>query len=233
MRAPRTNAGRRRASVQKDDVVAVIFPRWTNLLPLAGAVGGAAAAPVALLGLYFFVYSPEWTDVGYQPEQPVPFSHQLHAGELGMDCRYCHYTVERSDFAAVPPAGSCMNCHAVVRKDSRVLEPVRRSAETGEAIPWKRVHLLPDYVFFSHGAHVAAGVGCESCHGRVDRMPEVHQDKPLSMLWCLDCHRDPEPNLRPVSAVTAMGWTAPDGGADTGVRDRQPEPPLHCSGCHR
>ena len=115
-------------------VVAVIFPRWTNLIPAASAVGGALSLPGALAGLYFFVYSPEWTDVGYTPEQPVPFSHQLHAGELGMDCRYCHDTVERAALAAIPPTATCMNCHALVKTDSAALEPVRESFESGEPI---------------------------------------------------------------------------------------------------
>ncbi|MEM7247873.1 MAG: cytochrome c3 family protein [Acidobacteriota bacterium] len=214
--------------------MAVVFPRWTNLLPLIGIVGGPVAAVGGLAGLYFWIHSPKWTDVGYAPPQPVSFSHQLHAGELGMDCRYCHDTAERAAHAAIPATSTCMSCHAVVKTSSKELAPVRESAKTGEAIPWRRVHMLPDYAFFDHSVHLAAGIGCESCHGRVDQMPVLYQHEELSMKWCLDCHRNPEPHLRPKDAITMMGWEPGDYDPATDPhRTRELEPPEHCSGCHR
>src|SRR5688572_19352373 len=166
------------------------------MIPLAAGVLG----PLALAGLVggvWYYFSPEFTDVGYRPQQPVPFSHKLHAGDMGMDCRYCHNTIEKAAHAAIPASQTCMNCHSLVKTDSPRLKLVRDSYETGEPIPWVRVHQLPDYAFFDHRPHLAAGVGCSSCHGRIDKMPVVEMAKPLSMGWCLDCHRDPEPELRP------------------------------------
>ena len=210
--------------------MAQIFPRWTNHLPLAlGAV-----VPVLVLGVVGGVWywgSPRYTDVGYQPVQPVPFSHRLHAGTLGLDCRYCHDTVERAAFAAVPPTATCLTCHRQVRKDAPVIAALIAGAAQGRSVRWSRVHLLPDYTFFDHRAHVAAGVGCEACHGRVDRMERVHQVEPLSMSWCLDCHRRPAGRLRPVAAVTTMGFRGRSG-PDPAL-GRTPTPPVHCSGCHR
>lgn len=215
--------------------MAQIFPRWTNQLPLLIGAG----LPLATIGLIVFVwyyFAPEFTDVGYQPTQPVPFSHQLHAGSMGMDCRYCHNTVEEAGHAAVPPTQTCMNCHAVVAPDSTRLAVVRESYETDTPIEWVRVHMLPDYAYFDHSVHVAAGVGCASCHGRIDQMPVVRQSEPLSMRWCLQCHRDPEPNLRPVSEVTNMAYDPAEAGyepAEDPHRLREVNPPQHCSGCHR
>jgi NAD-dependent SIR2 family protein deacetylase len=190
---------------------------------------------VVIVSIWYW-WSPKFTDVGYQPEQPVEFSHQLHAGQMGMDCRYCHNTVEESAHAAVPPTATCMNCHATVVPDSPLLEPVRASAETGEPIEWVRVHMLPDYAYFDHSAHVGAGVGCVSCHGQIDQMPIVRQAEPLSMSWCLDCHRNPEPNLRPRDEVTNMAWSSAEAGYDPHTdptRTRDVVPPQHCGGCHR
>ena len=214
--------------------MAVIFPRWTNYLPLVGAIAGAIGG-LAAVGFITYYFSPAYTDAGYAPEQPVAFSHQLHAGELGLDCRYCHNTVEYAARAAIPPTSTCMNCHRVVKADSDKLAKVRDSAASGMPIEWVRVHMLPDYTFFDHSVHVAAGVGCATCHGRIDQMEVVRQHAPLSMGWCLDCHRNPTPNLRPRSEVTNMAW---DGGADdhhsaSGASGRKPTPPEHCSGCHR
>ncbi|MBC8073365.1 MAG: cytochrome c3 family protein [Deltaproteobacteria bacterium] len=212
-----------------------IFPRWTNNVPIAIGL----LAPLLGAGLIFSVwywFSPMYTDVGYRPEQPVPYSHKLHAGELGIDCRYCHNTVEQAAHAAIPPAATCMNCHDLVKTESKRLELVRNSDKTGEAIPWVRVHQLPDYAFFNHSSHVAVGVGCATCHGRVDQMVVVEMKNPLSMGWCLDCHRDPKPALRPLDQVTNMAWDAstmqydPDRDAN---RKRKVNPPTHCSGCHR
>jgi hypothetical protein len=216
--------------------VAQIFPRWTNQVPLMAG----AALPLGLIGVILGVwywFSPKFTDVGYAPVQPVAFSHQLHAGDLGMDCRYCHNTVERAGFAAVPPQQTCMNCHVNVRPDSPRLALVRDTYASGEAIEWVKVHMLPDYSYFDHSAHLAAGVGCSSCHGRIDQMPVVYQHEPLSMGWCLECHRNPEPSLRPLDQITNMAWSEEDAAAyvpsEDPARTREVNPPQHCSGCHR
>lgn len=174
--------------------------------------------------------------VGYRPVQPVEFSHKLHAGDLGLDCRFCHTTVERSAYAAVPDTAICMNCHSKVRTDSVKLLPVRATFAENRPIAWLRVHNLPDFVYFDHGAHLAAGVGCSSCHGRVDQMARVEQVASLSMGWCLDCHRNPTPHLRDVSEITKMDWKPALGlGAPVSTRagKRPLDPPTHCSGCHR
>ncbi len=212
-----------------------IFPRWTNKVPLAiGVLGPGAGAFLVFMVWYW--WSPLYTDVGYRPVQPVHYSHKLHAGDMGIDCRYCHNTVETAPHAAIPPTATCMNCHTQVKTDSPKLAPVRRSDATGEPIPWVRVHQMPDYAFFDHRPHLAVGVGCTSCHGRVDRMDVVEMKEPLSMSWCLDCHRNPAPHLRPLDKVTDMGYDPVDARYDYTTdpeRKRLPEPPVHCSGCHR
>ncbi|MCZ6747531.1 MAG: cytochrome c3 family protein [Acidobacteria bacterium] len=212
-----------------------IFPEWTNRLPIMGAIGGAVMPLLAVGGIWYFG-SPEYTDVGYQPHQPIPYSHRLHAGELSMDCRYCHASVEVSAVANIPPTKVCMNCHTVILRDSDKLALLRESLRTGEPIHWLRVHKLPDYAYFNHGVHVRAGVGCASCHGRVDEMEVVRQVEPLSMSWCLDCHREPARHLRPLNQVTNMRWSPPPDQlefASGAIGDRQLKPPTDCSGCHR
>jgi len=213
------------------------FPRWANkTVPLAGVVLGVA--PVYLTFLIWYGASPKTIDVGYQPHQPVPYSHALHAGELGLDCRYCHNTVEQAGHAAIPPTETCMNCHQRVRTKSAKLAPIRESWQTGEAVEWVKVHDLPDYVYFNHSAHVTRGIGCVSCHGRIDQMAEVSQFAPLSMGWCLDCHREPWQNLRPPAEVTNMTWRPPNGEdrVEFGKKLAQQNnihPPTDCSTCHR
>ena len=211
------------------------FPRWANkTVQVAGLVFGFA--PFYLTALIWYGASPKTMAVGFAPEQPVPYSHALHAGELGMDCRYCHNTVEQSAIAAIPPTATCMNCHQRIKLDSPKLEPIRESARTGKAIEWKKVHDLPDYVYFNHSAHVTRGIGCVSCHGRVDEMEVVEQRGELSMGWCLDCHRAPENHLRPPSEVTNMTWTAPGGQLEFGTKMREENginPSTDCSTCHR
>src|SRR5689334_6296483 len=165
-----------------------VFPRWANkTVPLFGVLG--LSAPVYLTFLIWYGASPKTTDVGYAPVQPVPYSHALHAGQLGLDCRYCHNTVEQAAHAAIPATSTCMNCHKSVHTKSEKLAPVRESYETGSAVEWIKVHDLPDYVYFNHSAHVTRGVGCVTCHGRIDQMEVVYQHEPLSMSWCLTCHR--------------------------------------------
>jgi hypothetical protein len=216
--------------------VPAIFPRWTNNIPLVVALAGPVVGAGLVGGVWYF-FSPKFTDVGYRPVQPVPFSHKLHAGDMGMDCRYCHNTVERAAHAAIPATQTCMNCHKdLVKTDSPKLKLIRDSYESDQPVPWIRVHQLPDYAYFDHRPHLAAGVGCASCHGRIDQMAVVQMSQPLSMGWCLDCHRDPEPNLRPLDQITNMAWDSAlekyDPKADS-ARVRAVNPPEHCSGCHR
>lgn len=145
-------------------------------------------------------------NVGVPASQPVPFSHDHHVGGLGIDCRYCHTSVTRAAFAGMPSASTCMSCHSQVWTAAAVLEPIRKSLETGQPIGWRVMHRLPAFAYFHHGVHVASGVACETCHGRVDLMPQTGKVETLSMGWCLECHRDPEPHLRPPNAAFAMGW---------------------------
>ena len=212
-----------------------LFPRWTNAIrPLATvAILGGLVYVVVLIA---YATSPKTTNVGYAPTQPVPYSHALHVGRLGMDCRYCHTGVETGAKATLPPTQTCMNCHSHVRATSEKLKPVFDSYASGMPVPWVRVHDLPDFAYFDHSAHVRRGVGFVSCHGRLDRMEVVTQVAPLHMGWCLDCHRAPEPNLRPKDQVTSMTW-APEGDAlALGAQLRQAyniQPPTDCSTCHR
>jgi hypothetical protein len=212
-----------------------VFPRWANKTrQLAGLVLGLA--PVYLTGLIWYGASPKTTDVGYQPRQPVPYSHALHVGQLGMDCRYCHNTVEVAAHAAIPPTATCMNCHDKIWTSSARLQPVRESWASGQPVEWTKVHDLPDFTYFNHSAHVSRGIGCVSCHGRVDQMEEVYQHEPLSMSWCLQCHRNPDPHLRPPSEATNMTWKAPGDPAEYGKMLREQNniaPPTDCSTCHR
>lgn len=213
----------------------LIFPRWLDSLrPVIGIAG--VVVPVYVLALLYYGGSPANTDVGYQPRQPVAYSHAMHAGDLGIDCRYCHSTVEQAAQAAVPPTQTCMNCHSGIYPESPKLVSVRESFATGMPLRWIRVHDLPDYVYFNHSAHVRRGVGCVECHARVDKMEEVYQAESLSMSWCLDCHRAPETRLRPVEQVTNMGWEPDEDRAILGARLRERyniNPSEDCSTCHR
>ena len=212
-----------------------VFPRWTNMLRELTAVLAAGGLVYAVV-LVTWGFSPQNSAMGYAPEQPVPYSHELHVGRMGMDCRYCHTGVETGAKANVPPTATCMNCHATVKTESEKLAPVRKSWETGEPIEWVKVHDLPDFVYFNHAGHIQSGVGCVSCHGRVDRMEVVRQEAPLNMGWCLECHRDPDPNLRPVDAVTQMDWKAAEDPRALGAKLREQygiNPSVDCSTCHR
>jgi len=225
-----------------------LFPRWVNkFVPLTIGVivvlGGYVAMILGATG------SPHIINRGYKPTQPVPFSHKVHAGRLNMDCRYCHNTVEKAAHAAVPPTSTCQNCHsgadennisqyAAVHSKNVSLEPVRESIATGEPIEWVRAHHLPDFVYFNHSAHVTRGVSCVSCHGRVDRMDVVEVVEPISMSWCLQCHRNPDTHIRPVEHVTNLGWKPAEGEdpAELGKRLREEldiNPKTNCSTCHR
>lgn len=200
---------------------------WGVVIGLAVFAGGAYA-----------LAESQWsTGAERYVEQPVQFSHEHHVGGVGVDCRYCHTSVESDAFAGIPPTETCMHCHAQLFTDAPILAPVRASWADGRPIRWRRVHDLPDFAYFDHSAHIHKGVGCETCHGRVDRMPLIQQTAPLTMKWCIDCHRDPAPHLRPPEAVFAMGWSPPEGQRGAlaaelaqfyGVVSR-----TSCSECHR
>lgn len=222
------------------------FPGWFDrLIPVI--VAGVLIAGSYIGSMVYVGASPFTLDVGYSPKQPVPFSHALHAGKLKMDCRYCHNTVEVAAYAAIPPTNTCLNCHrgadasgmiatTAIHANSPKLLPVRASAKSGESVQWVKIHDLPDYAYFNHSAHVRRGVGCVSCHGRIDRMEEVAQRQPLSMAWCLECHRNPEQHLRPLDKVTQLDWVPPESQLVVG---KQVKDELHlgtkenCSTCHR
>ncbi|MBI5775112.1 MAG: cytochrome c3 family protein [Verrucomicrobia bacterium] len=214
-----------------------IFPKWTNRLPLYAGIGAVLIGSAVTAGVWYY-FTPKYTRVGYQPVQPVAFSHTIHAGQLNIDCRYCHNGVEKSWYSNIPAATTCMNCHNQVLKDDPRLALVRESAATGKPIPWVQVHKMPDYVYFNHAVHVNRGVSCVHCHGQVNKMDEVRHDKPLSMGFCLDCHRNPAPNLRPPDKVTDLNWTPENGGIpkDFGlkaVHDWKVNSSQNCSACHR
>lgn len=212
-----------------------IFPESANKVPLyLVAVLGALAILVPAFIWYYF--SPEFTDVGYQPVQPVPFSHKLHAGDLELDCRYCHAQVERAAVASVPPTQVCMNCHSLVFRDSPKLAPIRDSAASGQPMQWVRVHNVPDYAYFDHSLHLRAGVGCSSCHGDVRSMEVVTQMKPLSMGWCLQCHRQPDLHLRERDQLTNTTWQPGKDQLAFAAELKEKlgiAPPEDCSACHR
>jgi hypothetical protein len=189
-----------------------------------------------IIGFFWYFGSPKYIDVGYRPDQPIKYSHKLHAGDLGIDCRYCHTNVEVSQEANVPPTQTCMNCHKLIGTESSKLVALRESWSSGMPIEWVRVNKIADYAYFDHSAHLRAGVGCESCHGNVAEMEVVQQKKPLSMGWCLDCHRNPQQYIRPESEVTNMKWTPPADQKEFAKRmmiEKNINPPEECSGCHR
>ena len=200
---------------------------------LAVAGGGVGLAIIGWAAPY-----SEWaTRVSYPVGQPVPFSHQHHVAGLGLDCRFCHATVEVSPTAGMPPTYTCMTCHSQIWTNAGVLEPVRRSLATGDPLHWTRVNRLPDYVYFDHSIHVAKGIGCATCHGRVDEMALTSKEASLRMAWCIDCHRDPAPNLRPRQAVFDMAWQRSSDTPPAGVLFEQyhlrASGLTDCSVCHR
>ncbi|MGC1272485.1 MAG: cytochrome c3 family protein [Planctomycetaceae bacterium] len=231
------------------------FPAWVNslVLPMLGVIG---LGVVYLAVLIPYAGSPETLVAGYQPEQPVPFSHALHAGEMKLDCRYCHSHVFESSHSNIPATATCGNCHnhlkgpdgtnltVAVHTDSIRLEPVRKSLATGVPVEWERVHDLPDYAYFDHSAHVNRGVSCVECHGRIDKMEVVERFSPLNMGWCLDCHRDPTEHLRPLDLITKLDWQ-PEGDTPEEVAAKRLEigeqmkeelgirSLTDCSTCHR
>ncbi|HEY4015161.1 MAG TPA: cytochrome c3 family protein [Polyangiaceae bacterium] len=200
-------------------------------LALTVVATAALAVPTAMM---LWVRTPYVTKEGEVVEQPIEFDHRHHVRDEGIDCLYCHYEAARAKSAGVPPTAVCMHCHAQVWQRAGRLAPVRASFFDDRPLHWRRVHQLPDFVYFDHSAHVTHGVGCVECHGRVDLMAAVRAGAPLTMKWCLDCHRDPTPRLRPASAVTDMEWKAPPGWTpDLLPNHGHVEPPVDCAGCHR
>lgn len=189
--------------------MANIFPRGSNILPIKIVVVVFVLANAVSLGAWYY-FTPKYTRVGYQPAQPVPFPHDVHAGQLGMDCRYCHSFVEVAAHSNIPTTQVCMNCHSQIQRDNPKLQPVRDSWASGQPVEWVQIHKTSDFVYFNHSAHVNRGVSCVKCHGKVNEMPVVFHDKPHSMDWCLDCHRDPASALRPLNQITNLDWDPND-----------------------
>jgi hypothetical protein len=213
-----------------------IFHPSTNTLARVSIVGGALAAAGGVALVLHLSRSPYVTRQGDARDQPIPFSHQHHVGGIGIDCRYCHTGVERSATAGIPPTKTCMNCHSQIWSDSPTLEPVRESFREDKPIEWVKVHDLPDFAYFNHSAHVNKGVGCTTCHGRVDRMPLMWQQSSLLMEWCLECHRAPEKFVRPQEEVYSVEYQPPANQLELGrelVRKYGIRTRTSCSTCHR
>lgn len=227
-----------------------LFPRWMNALPTIMAGGALTTMVIVGAGVWNY-FTPEFWEVGYMPTQPGSgFNHQIHAGKLGLDCRYCHTNVEKAWDANIPSVSTCYGCHGPNKLDPvKVSEDktqfIRDAYESGKPIVWTKVHVVPDYVTFPHAVHVGAGVSCFSCHGQIAGMPVVVQAKSLSMSFCLDCHRDPSKNLVPRDKVTDLVWLENEwfskDPADRSYQGLTPEsladslmrnPPTHCAACH-
>jgi len=223
--------------------MSAIFPRWTNRLPRLIIIGAVLVGTALVAGGWYYL-TPKYSRVGYKPIQPVGFSHATHNGQLGIDCRYCHNAVEKSWYSNIPASGLCMNCHNQVLKDDPRLALVRESAASGKPIPWVQIHRTPDFVYFNHSVHVNRGISCVECHGKVNEMDEIYHYQPLSMTFCLDCHRNPAAKLRPLENITDLNWKPP-GQTDeqraqwqkihgqTMMDDWKVESLQNCSACHR
>jgi len=235
--------------------VSVIFPKWMNVLPTVGAVG-ALLGGIGLVGGFWYYATPKFYRVGYMPKQPGGgFNHQIHAGKLGMDCRYCHTKIEQSPEANIPNVATCFGCHQAGSLQLQAADPqgphalktdfIREAYAKDAPVEWRRVHKVPDYVRnFPHNVHLNAGVSCFSCHGRIDTMPVVFQAEALSMSWCLDCHRDPKAAMVPKDKVTDLQWVQDhlqqrrQGDAAAGTTAEQlvdslkQAPPQNCGACH-
>ncbi|RAP23505.1 cytochrome C [Candidatus Marinamargulisbacteria bacterium SCGC AG-343-K17] len=211
-----------------------IFPKWANFLPVIALV-----TIVAILGtvvhLFWYWFSPKHLNVGYQPKQPIPFSHAVHVETVGLDCRYCHSNVDKAAHSNIPATETCMNCHKQIKTESKHIKKLTKYYESGEPIEWVKVHMLPDYAYFNHSAHVNVGVSCVQCHGQVNKMDVVYQAKPLSMGWCLECHREPEKYLWPKEKITDLDWRPKDQ-VQLGLELKEKynvNPGEDCSVCHR
>ena len=214
-----------------------LFPRWATGVFRLAIIGTAATVLVVIpVALFAWVRTPYVTGEGQPIKQPIPFDHRHHVVDDRIDCRYCHNTVERSASAGYPASEVCMSCHGQIWGSSPILEPVRQSFFEKRPLAWKRVYKLPDFVYFNHSIHVAKGVACEVCHGRIDTMARIYQTAPLTMSWCLSCHREPQPFVRAPEDVTVMGWRPP---TDPAGRERLAEarasvhPRTNCTTCHR
>ena len=215
-----------------------IFRPYADTLARIVLVGILVSPFVAVGVAYWVMRSSYITDQSVAIEQSVPFSHEHHVNGLGLDCRYCHSAVEKSAIAGVPPTHTCMTCHSELYTQAEMLAPVRKSLADRAPIRWNKVHRLPDYVYFDHSIHIAKGVGCTTCHGDVQHMPLMRQAAPLTMGWCLECHRDPAPHLRPASAVFDPDWTPPKDQLEAGRKllTQYLIDPTHltdCTVCHR
>jgi hypothetical protein len=219
--------------------MAQIFHHSTNTLAKLSIFGALFAVAGGLWVMLEVTRSPYVTNAFVAKEQPVPFSHAHHVGGIGIDCRYCHTSVEKSATAGIPPTKTCMNCHVQIWNQSPTLEPIRASLRTGESIEWVKVNDLPDFVYFNHAAHVNRvgwGIGCTTCHGRVDKMPLMWQEQSLQMEWCLECHRQPEKYVRPKEQVFSVAWEPPADQLERGrelVQRFNVRPRTSCSTCHR
>ncbi len=189
--------------------MAQVFDRSSNALARFSLVLSGVIVIALGVTLNELQRSPWVTRQGQRPDQPIPFSHKHHVEGLGLQCEYCHTQVEQAAYAGIPPTKTCINCHAQIWTNAQLLEPVRQSWATGASIQWIKVHDLPDYVYFNHSIHVNKGIGCASCHGRVDEMPLMYQQNSLQMEWCLNCHRNPAVNLRPTAEIYNMAWAGP------------------------
>jgi len=213
----------------------VFHPSFNVLLRIAVGVVLVSAAGLGW-AYYEGYYSDYFTRANEFREQPVMFSHKHHVDGLGIDCRYCHTSVEVSSSAGIPPTHTCMSCHSQVWTEAPILEPVRESYRTGKPLQWFRVHDLPDFVYFNHSIHVKKGVGCTTCHGQVDQMPLMMQVNTLFMGWCLECHRNPEDYVRPREEVFSVSWVPPADQQELGrklVEEYQIKSRTNCSSCHR
>ena len=216
--------------------MAQIFHRSTNTISRVSVFGGIGIIVVLVATLAAINRSSYVTEVGVARSQPVQFSHKHHVGDDGIDCRYCHTSVEESSFAGIPSTKICMNCHTQIWAESPILEPVRESFRTGKSLEWTRVYNLPGFVYFDHSIHVHKGVGCTTCHGRVDQMPLMWRENTLYMEWCLECHRNPERFVRPREQVFNMDWQPPSDQIALGqklVQEYKIESLTSCSVCHR
>lgn len=224
--------------------MANIFPRSLNWLPLQVIIISSFVGVATVAGAWYYL-TPKYSRVGYQPVQPVPFPHNVHVDQLGMDCRYCHSFVEVAAHSNVPTTQVCMNCHSQVQKDNLKLKPVVASWTSGKPIEWVQIHKTPDYVYFNHSVHINRGVSCVECHGKVNEMEVVYHAKSHTMKWCLECHRDPASHLRPESEITNLNWEPkPEGnesvedakyrvGKEIADREHLNPPDKNCYGCHR
>ncbi len=213
-----------------------VFPQWANRLPRLVLVGAVLVSSALVSGSWYYL-TPKYSRVGYQPVQPTAFSHAVHVEQMGMDCRYCHSAVERSWYSNIPAATTCMNCHDQVLKGDPRLALVRESAATGQTIPWVRVHRVPDFVYFNHAVHVTRGIGCFECHGPLNTMDEIYHAQPLTMTFCLDCHRNPAAKIRPLEEVYNLTWQRPTNFTEAQgrrfVQDWNVRQLEWCSTCHR